>query len=404
MTSEHEVLIVGAGPAGSALAYFLAARGCDVLLIDKASFPRDKTCGDGLSPRALAVLRTMGLLERCAAAGFRINGIHIFAPDGTRITSPISSWQDRPDFLLVVPRFRLDDLIRAHAVAAGAEFRAHTEATEILRGVDRICGVRANTPDGPRDFRARYTVLATGASVALLERAHLLDSPALFGRAARGYYEGVGALSDHVEFHLESIPLPGYGWVFPISETAANVGAGYFVRNHRHRPRNSPRQVLDEFLANPVVAPRMADARVRGPIKGYPMRFDFPTARVAHPGLLMVGEAAGLVNPLTGEGIDYALESAEVAADVIARSLQAGAAPGQTEREYTRTLRAHFLRPFLTTARVRDFYFHPWMLNRAARAANRYPDFCETIVQVCLGNIDPSQGLSPKVLWQMVVG
>ena len=403
MTQQFEVLIVGAGPAGSALAYFLAAQGREVLLIDKADFPRDKTCGDGLTPRALSVLRTMGLLEKCAAAGFRINGLRIFAPDGTRITSPIPPWRDRPNFVLVVPRYQLDDLIRAHAGTAGAEFRPRTEATEILRDADRILGVRANTPSGPMEFHARYTVLATGASIALLERANLLASPALFGRAARGYYEGVGALSDHVEFHLESIPLPGYGWVFPVSATAANVGAGYFVKNSRHKPRNSPRQVLDEFLANPLVAPRMAGVRVRGPIKGYPMRFDFPTARVAFPGLLMVGEAAGLVNPLTGEGIDYALESAEVAAEVIGQALRTDSAPERTEREHTHALRANFLRSFITTVRVRDFYFQPWVLNRAARAANRYADFCETIVQVCLGNIDPGQGLSPKMLWQMMV-
>src|SRR5829696_4574265 len=98
MTSVRDVLIVGAGPAGSSLAYFLAKQGRDVLLIDKSDFPRDKTCGDGLTPRALRVLRTMGALDEVAAAGQRINGLIIFALGGRRIEAPIPSWRDLPAY------------------------------------------------------------------------------------------------------------------------------------------------------------------------------------------------------------------------------------------------------------------------------------------------------------------
>jgi flavin-dependent dehydrogenase len=247
-------------------------------------------------------------------------------------------------------------------------------------------------------------VLATGASTALVERAGLLSWEALFGRAARGYYHGIGELSDYIEFHLESVPLPGYGWVFPISGTAANVGAGYFVPRGKPALRNSPRQVLDEFLANPLMAGRVRGARIEGPIKGYPLRFDFPTARLAFPGLLLIGEAAGMVNPLTGEGIDYALESAEVAAELLDGALTQDTAPVQVERDFTEAMRARFQRAFLTICRVRDFYFRPWLLNRAAHAAQRHADFRVTLVNVCLGNVDPGQGISPKMLMQLALG
>lgn len=404
MEREHEVLIVGAGPAGSALAYFLAKAGRDVLLIDKAEFPRDKTCGDGLTPRALGVLRHMGLLEQVTAAGCHIKGIHLFMPDGQRVSSPIPAKGDLPPYLVVMPRYQLDDLLRAHAAAAGAQFRAKVEAVEIVRQGGQVLGVQAKTPEGPVTLRARHTVIATGAAAGLLEKAQMLAAKPQYGRAARGYYEGLAQVSDYVEFHLESVPLPGYGWVFPISSTAANVGAGYFVKPKQAALRNSPKQVLDDFLANPLMRDRVAPAQVVGAIKGYPLRFDFPTTRVAYPGLLVVGEAAGLVNPLTGEGIDYALESAEVAAEVLAEALRADHPPAQVEARFTADMRARFQAAFVMIGRVRDFYFRPWLLNRAGRAARRHTDFRTTLVNVCLGNVDPSQGVSPRMVWQIVRG
>ncbi len=403
-SDQHDIVIVGAGPAGSALAYFLAREGRDVLLIDKADFPRDKTCGDGLTPRALSVLRRMGLLDQVAAAGCRINGLHFYAPDGTRVVSPIPAFGDFPNFLVVLPRFQLDHLLLQHALQAGAQFRPQVEAIDVVRQGEQIAGVTVRSASGPAELRARYVVLATGASVGLLERAHLLAATPQFGRAARGYYDGVGALTDAIEFHLEGAALPGYAWVFPTSATTANVGAAYFVIQGRQPPRSSPRQVLDEFVANPLMAGRLAQAHVNGSIKGYPLRFDFPATQVAFPGLMMVGEAAGLVNPLTGEGIDYALESAEAVAETLLETLRRNPPATEAAAAHTRVLRQRFQRTFVTIARVRDLYLRPWLLNRAAQAANHHDEFRHTLVQVCLGNIDPAHGLTPKTLLQLALG
>ena len=403
-SDQHEVIIVGAGPAGSALAYFLAREGLDVVLIDKSDFPRDKTCGDGLTPRALSVLRQMGLLDQVAAAGCRINGLHFYAPDGTRVVSPIPAFGEFPTFLVVLPRLQLDHLILQHAVKAGAKFRPQVEAVDVLWQGEQVTGVAVRSEGGPQELRARYVILATGASIGLLERARLLAAPPQFGRAARGYYEGVSRLDDAIEFHLEGAALPGYAWVFPTSATAANVGAAYFVVKGRQAPRNSPRQVLDEFVANPLMADRLTNAHVAGSIKGYPLRFDFPTTQVAFPGLMLIGESAGLVNPLTGEGIDYALESAAATAETLLEALRHGHTAAQAAAAHTRVLRQRFQRTFVTITRVRDLYLRPWLLNRAARAANQHDEFCRILVQVCLGNIDPAQGLTLNMLLQLALG
>ena len=401
-TETHDTLIVGAGPAGSGLAYFLAQQGRQVLLVDKAGFPRDKTCGDGLTPRALGVLRHMGALDKVAAAGHRLNGIHFYALRGQKVTSLIPPWKDLPQYLLVVPRFRLDDVLRRHAVEAGVEFRPHVEATGVLREGGVITGVHAQTPAGPQTLRARQTVLAVGASVGLLERAGLLPITPHFGRAARAYYQDMTDLADAIEFHLDSIPLPGYGWVFPTSATSANVGVGYFTPPGQKPKHSSPKQALSVLLDQPAVAQRLAAARPDGPTRGYPLRFDFPSAQVAFPGALLVGEAAGLVNPLTGEGIDYALESAEVAAEALAVARRANASPAQLAQDYTAAMRRRFLRAFVSITHVRDVYFKPWLFAKVARAAQRYDDFLEMFVQVCLGNLSPEQGLTPGRLWQIV--
>jgi geranylgeranyl reductase family protein len=403
MTEHAEVVIVGAGPAGSALAYLLAQAGREVLLLDKAAFPRDKTCGDGLTPRALHVLRHLDALDEVRTAGCRINALHFYSPNGRLVQSPIPAFGDLPEYLVVLPRLQLDDLLLRHAQAAGARFRAGVEAVNVVRANGVITGIEAKTASGPETISARIVVLATGASLGLLERAQLLAAPPNYGRAVRGYYANVGGLTDAIEFHMHSLPMPGYAWVFPTSAASANVGVGDFgPRNAQGRP--TPRQSLDTFLAHPLLKDRLAAASLDGPLKGYPLRYDFPTVRLAFPGLLLIGEAAGLVNPLTGEGIDYALESAEAAAGGLLDALRHGHTPERTAETHTRLLRQRFLRTFVTIMRLRDVYLRPWLLNRATSAASRHTDFCRTLVQVCLGNIDPAQGLTPRMLWQLVRG
>jgi flavin-dependent dehydrogenase len=279
-------------------------------------------------------------------------------------------------------------------VSAGAQFHAPLAVTELIQVDGRFVGARAKSPTGPVEVRARVVVLATGASIGLLERAGLLAAPPAFGRAARAYYAGLPSLSDAIEFHFDSVPLPGYGWIFPTGPDTANVGAGYMGRANQPPLRNSPRQVFDEFIANPYIARLVAGARRTSPIKGYPLRFDFATARLAFPGLVLVGEAAGLVNPLSGEGIDYALESAEVAAAHIDRAPE----------DFIRAMRARFQAMFVNITRVRDVYLRPTVLNRFVTAAQRHDELAHLLMHIALGHLDPLRALAPTVLWRVALG
>lgn len=404
MADIHDVLIVGAGPAGSALAYFLADKGLDVLLIDKAEFPRDKTCGDGLSPRALYILKKMDLAQQVEAAGFAVRKVSFFSPNGDQVTMPVPAYGNLQNYSVVLPRFKFDNLVRERALAAKAQFQSEVTATDVIREGDVIVGVRATTAEGPQEFRARYTILATGASTGFLEKAGLLKHQPAYSRAARGYYEGMRGLNDAVEFHFDSVPLPGYGWVFPISATAANVGAGYYAPRGKANQRSTPRQVLDDFIAGSNVKEKLAEAHLIEPVKGYPLRFDFPEAQTGFTGLGLVGEACGLVNPLTGEGIDYALESAEVAAELLIAAHQAGKPLARAMQNYPKVLKDRFLKTYSGLILVRDWYLRPWMLNRYVKAAHHNEDLALLLVNIGLGNVNPLTAFSFKNLMQLALG
>jgi menaquinone-9 beta-reductase len=367
-----DVVIVGAGPGGSATAHFLARRGLDVLLVDKFAFPRDKTCGDGLTPRALRVLERMNLLGVVSGLGRPIHGYDVFSPKGTRTGSALVSSQAA----MVVPRYQLDDLIRQRAVDSGARFEARVNVTHVEPAADGI-SVHADQ----RAYKARLAVLATGASTSVLLRSGILRRPPRPMLAARAYF--AGHHDDRFELRFDHVPLPGYGWVFPLADGRLNAGVGFLPRPWH---RTTARAAFDRFVAT-----RLAQARRQGPVRGFPIRVDFLQAPTSAERTLLVGEAAGLVNPLTGEGIDYALESGEIAAEHIAASLATGD-PSRV-RDYDRQLRAQFEPLFRFCVQVRDWYCWPPLLNLLVATANRRPDLRLQLTQVVLGEkrIKPSR-------------
>jgi geranylgeranyl reductase family protein len=402
MTSRrYDVAIVGAGPAGSATAYFLARSGLDVLLLDKAVFPRDKTCGDGVSPRALAVLDKMGLVPDLVSRGMRGNLVRLFSPDGRAVEAEIPPRPGLVDYCMAVPRFVLDDLIRQQAVSAGAHFEGGVHVQNVRRDGAEMEVIAA----GGRRYRARLAVAATGASVSLLLASGILKKTPPMMVAARAYYENMRGLGDRVDFHFDGVPLPGYGWVFPVSETCANVGAGYFKTTGRAAQSlpASPKAALDKFLTVPHLREALNGAHQSGPVKGFPLRVDFATAPTYGDGVMLVGEACGLVNAFTGEGIDYALESAEIASDYIIAKFSRGDFSRRALKEYDRRLRRRFQRTFIYTARIRDFYMtRAWLLNRFLSLAVRRPELKVLLVDVALGNRDAADGVSLRTVYKVL--
>jgi geranylgeranyl reductase family protein len=389
----HDAVIVGAGPGGSATAHFLARRGLDVLLLDRADFPRDKTCGDGLTPRALRVLDQMGILPEVEHRGCRVGAYEVVAPNGRATSARITATHGA----LVVPRRELDEIVVRRAVASGARFNGRVTVGRIE---PTASGVRVHA-DGGRSFDGRVAVIATGAATAVLKRSGILNRQPRAMLAARAYFEDIQAeVASTFSLRFHGVPLPGYGWVFPVSRTAANIGVGFMPSRRRLGPTKTTSQVFDDFTKS-LQSPVLAGARQVGPVKGYPIRVDFLTAPTFGPRTLLVGEAAGLVNPLTGEGIDYALESGKMAADHLAGAFDSGFGD-EWLTAYDRLLRDRFEKVFRFSQRVRDWYCVPPLLNLLVPLANHRPELRQLLANIVLGEREPA-GYGPLTMLARLV-
>ncbi len=382
----YDVAIVGAGPGGSAAAYYLARQGLDVLLLDKSPFPRDKTCGDALTPGALHVLDDMQLLDVVARVGYHINGTQIIAPNSYVLASTLPPKSGWPDYSMVLPRLTIDNMIREHAVAHGAKFEELVTVNDISVGV-RDAEIRGVRDGHSVSFKARLVIVATGANVSLLMRMGLLKKIPKMMLAARTYYEDIPNLDPSIQMHFGGIPLPGYGWVFPVSETSANVGVGLCpVGLAAWWLHAKARPVFDQFVKTPPLQKTLSGAKQAGPIKGYPLRMDFATAPTFGDRVLLIGESAGLVNPLTGEGIDYALASGKLAAQHLIKMFETGNLSTQNLSGYDHILRERFQKLFIFCNWTRDLLVNRPMLNYLVETATHRPALKIMLMRIVLGH------------------
>jgi geranylgeranyl reductase family protein len=408
---DPEVLVIGAGPGGTAAAWALAGAGHDVLMVDWAEFPRDKTCGDGLTPMAVGALRQMGVLPRIETAGAtRIDDVRIAGPFGLSARMRFADHLGPGTYALTLPRVRLDDILRQYAVEGGAGYMGGVRVEALDRENGRIAAVQGTGPDGPVEFRARHVIIAVGANMGLLRRAGLLRHRPRLIRASRAYFENVHSVTNSYEFFFDLDLLPGYGWIFPTGNGTANVGVGFkraFWAAH-DRPTSA---LLDEFVARRTRSGMLKGARRVGPVKGYPLRVDFSTQRVAGANWVLVGESAGLVNPVTGEGIDLAIESGLLAAETVHADIRAGRRAHGT---YQHRLRARYL-PLFTGLRIlRDILVTPLFFDYVLLLMKQYRFLTRTVIKIAQGCDPPLKvfhplfilqffmPISPQWVWQQI--
>jgi geranylgeranyl reductase family protein len=375
-----------------------------VLLLDKFSFPRDKTCGDGLTPRALRILDEMGLLARIEPESAWHDLVRFTAPNGREVNADIPVRDKRFSHVAIIPRLALDHLILERAIASGATFESPARVTDIARNQDGVV-ITATRGKRTTTYAARMAVMATGANMALLLKLELLKKQPEVVLACRAYYEGIADLPDGVQCRFDGVPLPGYGWVFPVSPTRANVGVGFFQMGLAGRwgPDNA-REVFDRWLQIPSMQRLLAGARQDGPVRGYPIRVDFATAPTYSERMILVGEAAGLVNPVTGEGIDYALESGKLAAEHLTAMIGAGDFSTERLRTYDAQLRAAYQRLFTLCDRLRLLYLNAPVINRAIAAGARRRELRDLYMNIVMENDDVMAALSPRTLATVAFG
>ena len=373
---ETDVLVLGAGPAGSSTAYFLAEEGVRVILADAQTFPREKICGDGVTPAGVRVLSRMGVLDGTEDQKGRyrpFRGVRIFASDGTdvRLHYPHHSKGGGPRHGYVIPRYDLDYQIVNRAAAAGAEFMPGFRAVEPLYDAGQVVGYRGRYHGRSMRVRAKLVVVATGARLHTVQALGLCPSPATTELAMRGYFVLDGEVEAHayLEIHLERDLLPYYGWLFPVNDRTVNVGVG---ADRGGQGEGRLRATFREFVRrNPRMRERLSGAVLKEPPRGWPMRSEFLTRRTYADGLLAVGEAAGLVDPLTGEGIAFALQGGELAAAAASEALCAGDFSAGKLSSYGLALSRHFAPYFSYAQRLRSLLSNPELADTLVALAIR---------------------------------
>lgn len=344
-----DVAVIGAGPGGSSAAYWLARAGADVLLLDKAHFPRNKPCGDGLTPHAINLLETMGFgIEDWHGIGRPFYGVRIIAPDGRSYATKLHS--DGHHGLqkgMIIPRRDFDNALREHAISAGARFLSGFAAISAYYHQGQIAGLKGRYKGNRLTITAPLVIIATGANRILLQTIGLAKRAPPQAMALRAYVTGLQAVDNYLEIHLKRELLPGYAWIFSSGDSTANIGLG--IKLNGMTTAEGGRRLRLAFRRF-LLSDRLAGARLVSPAQGFPIYTDFPHAPISTAGILVVGEAAGLVDPLTGEGIAFALESGQLAAEAAAEALRRNDYSKNGLYEYERQLRERYA-PYFTDAR-----------------------------------------------------
>jgi menaquinone-9 beta-reductase len=329
LEKERDVIVVGAGPAGATTATILAQQGYDVLLLDRNGFPRDKICGDGIPSGVFRRLYDVGMREKFEAAFARgemyhIHKMSLVSPKGHVVVADFNYIDDVHSY--VMPRMYFDSVIQQHAIDSGAEFQVASVKEPLIKD-GLVVGVNAKLNGSIKSIRSKVVVGADGVTSAITRNLrpkpeqHRDDHRAI---ALRAYIRDLEIHPGEVEFFLYDEILPGYAWIFPTGEEEANIGLGMRLDIFR-KAHGDLKGMLERFLELPMIKKRVKRGGELEGIRTWQLNFGSQKhLQSAFDGALLVGDAAGFINPITGGGIHNAIISSELAAQTIIEALTAG--------------------------------------------------------------------------------
>jgi geranylgeranyl reductase family protein len=393
---SREVVVVGGGPAGSATAIFLRQRGHDVVLLDEARFPRDKICGEGISPEAWRLLTAMGAAGAVRALEpHPLRGMTVVSPNGTAFSGGYRE-NALPGFAL--RRAIFDRALLDTARASGVEVREGVRITGLLIDDGHVVGVQGESRAGATAVRARLVVGADGRRSVVARRLGLLEEHASLRKfAVRGYWNGVEGLEERGEMHVAK---GGYCGIAPLSDGAANVT---FVLDRRDM--KDAGGGLEAFYRRLLRErwPRVADRLGRATLTAAPRAIGplaIKAKRVSLPGAVLVGDSAGFYDPFTGEGVTLALRSAELAAEVSHAAL--GSRSLGALDSYDRERRAATRHKFRLNHLILRLVESPALANAIAKRLARRRDLADQLVGIAGDFVPARTALGPVFLWRLL--
>ncbi|HLD77456.1 MAG TPA: NAD(P)/FAD-dependent oxidoreductase, partial [archaeon] len=373
LAATFDAIVVGSGPGGSACARFLGMLGRKVLLLDKAKFPRDKTCGDGISGKSTRLLKELGITENIEARQHgRIKSVIFSSPKGDVIDIPVPAGA----YGYCSPRLVFDNVVFEAAKATpNVKTLEQFQVSEVLKDGEKVIGVRGTdlVTKQSMEFRAPVTVGADGAtSVVAKAVGQWSIVPEHLVVAIRMYYKNVTGMKEAIEMHFLDEVMPGYFWLFPVGDGLVNVGSGMLMSDLRERHVN-----LEEATLNAIKSSRFAerfkDAEKVSPTQGWNLPVASYRRTVAGEGWVLVGDAASLIDPFTGEGIGNALLSGKLAAQTIDKALR-----GEAKlMDYHEQLWSTIGNEIATSYRMQKWGKRKWLLNAFIRKAAKRPELRE---------------------------
>ena len=402
--NTSRVLVIGAGPGGAAMGYWLARHGHDVTLVEKKHFPRDKTCGDGLTPRAVKQLGDMGLSEGLARH-HRYDGLRATA-HGRQLELQWPSHPTYPQHGYVVRRRDLDMMVANNARNAGATLLEGHEAVEPIvdRGCVRGAVVRDLDRDVTTEMRADYVVIADGANSRFgrsLGTSRTKEWP--YGTAIRTYWQSPRHSDPWIESALDvkdrnGDSMPGYGWIFPVGDGTINVGVGLLSTFKNFRQVNTSHlldsyahMIADSWGIDPA-SPECRATSGKIPMGGSV----FPKQGATH---LVIGDAAGSVNPFNGEGIDYAYETARIGADLLHEAISTNDATVLTR--YPALLDAEYGQYFKVARLFARVIGRPALMRELSRVGIRSHTLMEWVLRIMANLLRPDERGPAEVAYKM---
>ena len=408
---DADVVVVGAGPAGSSAAYWLATAGLDVVVLEKTSFPREKVCGDGLTPRGTRALLEMGVDVSQENGWLHNRGLRVIG-GGQRLHLDWPDLTSFPSYGLVRPRADLDAMLANQAVKAGAILHEHVTVTEpVLDRTGRVVGVTGRNEDKqPVEFRAPIVLTCEGVSGKLAQQlgVHRNDKRPL-GVAVRRYYTSpLKTHDDYLESWLElwdgppneSDLLPGYGWIFGMGDGTVNAGLGV-LNSSAGFQKTDYRGMLTRWLDNTPEEWGLREENATCPTRGAALPMGFNRTPHYRDGVLLVGDSGGSVNPFNGEGIPYAMESGRFAAEAVVQALGRPDGPSRERAlaAYPARMRDEWGAYYRLGAAFVKLIGNPKVMQACTRHGLPHPGLMRFVLKLLANLTDPHDGdLSDRVI------
>lgn len=379
----YDAIIVGAGPGGATAAAVMARAGLKPLLIDKDAFPRDKVCGDALSGKTVDVMKRLGMIEALQATT-QIDswGVTFSGPYGDEAAIPFTKALDKPVAPgFVCDRVTFDNLVFEQAVDAGAEIWTEAQVTGLLREGARVVGVTVKRGREEVEVRAPITIGADGAySVVVRELGMDQLDERHYCAGLRWYWQGVTGFHElnHIEIHFVEESIPGYFWIFPMADGKANVGLGMLssvIKKHDIKLKPLLRQLVE----HPRFKERFKDAEPIDSIRGWGLPLGSKPRPMAGDGWMLLGDAASLIDPFTGEGIGNAMVSAEKAAAWTQKAKEANDFSGAFLKGYQRETLDYLGNELKLSHAMQRLGRWKWLLNKVIAKAARSPEVADAI-------------------------